>query len=45
MSTNLQSCVDRDEQGRPQLRLTLPDDQSLQSLAKTLAQLLVAQGK
>jgi hypothetical protein len=45
MSTSLQSCVERDEQGRPQLRLTLPNDQSLQDLAKTLAQLLVAQGK
>jgi superfamily II DNA or RNA helicase len=41
MTNNLQSCVDRDEQGRPQLKLTLPDDQALQSLAKTLAQLLV----
>lgn len=41
MTTNLRSCVDRDEQGRPQLKLTLPDDQALQSLAKTLAQLLV----
>jgi superfamily II DNA or RNA helicase len=45
MSTSLSSCVDRDEQGRPQLRFTLPDDQALHALAKTLAQLLVAPGK
>lgn len=45
MSTSLASCVDRDDQGRPQLRLTLPNDQSLQDLAKTLATLLVASGK
>lgn len=41
MASSLASCTDRDEQGRPQLKLTLPNDESLQSLAKTLAQLLV----
>jgi hypothetical protein len=45
MTTSLSSCVERDDQGRPQLRFTLPDDQALQALAKTLAQLLVAPGK
>ena len=38
---NLANCVDRDEAGRPQLRLTLPNDGALQSLAETLAKLLV----
>ena len=38
---NLTECVDRDETGRPQLRLTLPNDSALQSLAETLAKLLV----
>jgi hypothetical protein len=41
MTSNLQSCVDRDPHGRPQLKIPLPDDQALQTLAKTLAQLLV----
>jgi superfamily II DNA or RNA helicase len=41
MTTSLRSCVDRDEHGRPQLKFTLPDEQALQSIAKTLAQLLV----
>ena len=38
---NLTECVDRDETGRPQLRLTLPNDSALQTLAETLAKLLV----
>jgi superfamily II DNA or RNA helicase len=42
MATSLASCTERDEHGRPQLKLTLPNDESLKSLAKTLAQLLVA---
>ena len=44
MSKSLSTCVERDAQGRPQLKLTLANDEALQSLAKTLAQLLV-QGK
>jgi hypothetical protein len=35
-------CTDRDPAGRPQLRLTLPDDQALDTLATALAKLLVA---
>ena len=41
ISQGLSQCVDRDEQGRIQLRLTLPNDAALQSLAASLAKLLV----
>lgn len=41
IAANLSRCVDRDDQGRPQLRLTLPNDSALSSLAETLAKLLV----
>ncbi len=41
MTHSLTSCVERDEQGRPQLKLTLANDDSLKALARTLAQLLV----
>lgn len=37
----LNEHVERDETGRPQLRLTLPDDQSLGQFATLLAQLLI----
>lgn len=33
----LNQCVTRDEEGRPTLQLTLPDDDSLQSLAASFA--------
>jgi superfamily II DNA or RNA helicase len=36
----LSNSVERDQAGRPQLRLTLPDDDSLARFATTLAQLL-----
>jgi len=39
----LNDSIERDEAGRPQLRLTLPDDESLSRFALTLAQLLVPQ--
>jgi len=38
----LSDCVERDDAGRPQIRFTLPDDRSLQTLATTFAKLLVA---
>ena len=41
MHDSLAQCVDRDESGRPQLRITLPDEQALHGLAETLAKLLV----
>ncbi len=43
ISQGLAQCVDRDDQGRIQLRLTLPNDAALQSLAASLAKLLVQQ--
>lgn len=39
--TGLSDCLERDADGKPQLRITLPDDASLQQLAQTLAKLLV----
>jgi len=43
ISQGLSQCVDRDAEGRIQLRLTLPNDAALQSLAASLAKLLVKQ--
>jgi len=40
LEERLSECVDRDEAGRPQLKITLADDNSLRDLAKTLATLL-----
>jgi superfamily II DNA/RNA helicase len=40
--SGLDGCVERAADGRPQLRFTLPDDDSLNGLATTLAKLLVA---
>ncbi|MCA9182912.1 MAG: DEAD/DEAH box helicase, partial [Planctomycetales bacterium] len=40
LTQNLSNCIDRDEAGRPQLKISLPDDTALRSLAETLARLL-----
>lgn len=40
MTQNLSECVERDESGRPQLKISLPDDTALRGLAQTLARLL-----
>lgn len=40
LQDRLSECVDRDESGRPQLKITLADDGALRDLAKTLATLL-----
>jgi SNF2 family DNA or RNA helicase len=40
LTDKLSQNLERDEQGRPQLRLSLPDDAALKSLARTLASLL-----
>lgn len=37
----LARCVDRDDSGRLQLRLSLPDEKSLQTLAEALARLML----
>lgn len=41
LHSSLNQCLERDSGGRPQLRITLPDDNSLTSLAQTLAKLLL----
>lgn len=38
----LDECLDRDENGRPRLTVTLPDEAALENLARSLASLLVA---
>lgn len=43
LHSGLAETVERDEMGRPQLRLTLPDDEALGQFAETLARLLVPQ--
>ena len=40
---SLEQCVDTDGEGRPQLRVTLPDRPALDKLAETMARLLVPQ--
>ncbi|RMF37343.1 MAG: helicase, partial [Planctomycetota bacterium] len=40
LTERLLQCVDRDEAGRPQLTIQLPDEGALRSLAVTLARLL-----
>ncbi len=41
LTSSLSECVERDEAGRPQLKISLPDDAALRGLAETLARLLV----
>jgi superfamily II DNA or RNA helicase len=43
LRAGLNDSIERDSSGRPQLRLTLPDDDALARLAATLARLLVPQ--
>ena len=40
LTERLSDCVDKDENGRPQLTITLPDTDALKGLATTLAKLL-----
>ncbi|MEM9589039.1 MAG: DEAD/DEAH box helicase, partial [Planctomycetota bacterium] len=40
LTDSLSQCVERDDSGRPQLTIQLPNDDALKGLAKTLAQLL-----
>jgi superfamily II DNA or RNA helicase len=40
LKARLDECLERDEQGRPRLTVTLPDDSSLDELARSLAVLL-----
>ena len=41
LSSSLSECVQRDAAGRPQLTISLPDDNALRGLAETLALLLL----
>ena len=41
LSSSLSKCVQRDAAGRPQLTISLPDDNALRGLAETLALLLL----
>ena len=41
LSSSLSECVQRDSAGRPQLTISLPDDNALRGLAETLALLLL----
>lgn len=43
--SGLDGCIERDGDGRPQVRFTLPDDDALNGLATTLAKLLVSEPK
>lgn len=40
LSNKLSEAIERDEQGRPQLKISLPNDDALRDLAATLARLL-----
>jgi SNF2-related domain/Helicase conserved C-terminal domain/SWIM zinc finger len=40
LTERLSQCVDHDADGRPQLKITLPDSSALRSLAMTLARLI-----
>ncbi len=40
LTDRLSECVDRDDQGRPQITISLPDENALRGLATTLARLL-----
>ena len=42
LRASLDECVEADAEGRPRLTVTLPDRQTIDSLAQTLARLLVA---
>ncbi len=44
LKARLEECLTRDDQGRPQLAVTLPDDSSLDTLARSLAALLERSG-
>lgn len=45
LKARLEECMDRDEQGRPRLTVTLPDEGTLDRLARSLAALLDVGGR
>jgi len=40
LKARLEACLEQDEQGRPQLTITLPDRSALDVLAESVARLL-----
>ncbi len=42
LKARLDECLERDEQGRPRLTVTLPNEAVLENLARTVASLLTA---
>jgi superfamily II DNA/RNA helicase len=42
LKARLEECLERDEQGRPRLTVTLPNDAALENLARSMASLLTA---
>jgi hypothetical protein len=42
LKARLDECLERDEQGRPRLTVTLPNEAVLENLARTVASLFTA---
>lgn len=45
LGSRFQQCIESDEQGRPRLTVTLPDQSSLQGLADSIARMMSSAGK
>jgi hypothetical protein len=45
LKARLAECLERDEQGRPQLTVTLPNEAVLENLARSVASLLTARDR
>jgi hypothetical protein len=45
LKARLDECLERDEQGRPRLTVTLPNEAVLENLARTVASLLTARAR
>ncbi len=45
LKARLDECLERDERGRPQLIVTLPNETVLENLARTVASLLTAKAR
>ena len=45
LKSRLDECLERDEQGRPRLIVTLPNEAVLENLARTVASLLTARSR
>jgi len=45
LKARLEECLERDEQGRPRLTVTLPNEAALENLARSMASLLTARDR